>query len=175
MTDADASATDVSTTDVSTTGASATDVSATGASFAGASERRYEISSDPARLNRARIHHWLSTDAYWALGRTREHQDRAIAGSLNFGAYDVASGEQAAFARVVTDHASFAWICDVYVDRAARGHGLATRIVTEIRDRLAPAGVRRFLLATDDAHGVYAKVGFAPLEVPAKWMALQLG
>ncbi|MFD9498454.1 GNAT family N-acetyltransferase [Streptomyces sp. NPDC060035] len=150
------------------------DASVADAALADTSERRYEISSDPSRLNPARIHHWLSTDAYWALGRTREQQDRAMAGSLNFGAYDVTSGEQAAFARVVTDHASFAWICDVYVDRAARGRGLGTRLVTEVRDRLAPAGVRRFLLATDDAHGVYAKVGFAPLEVPGKWMALQL-
>lgn len=56
-------------------------------------QQRYEISSDPARLDPARIHHWLSTDAYWALGRTRAKQDLAIAGSLNFGAYDTTSGE----------------------------------------------------------------------------------
>ncbi|MFD4034219.1 GNAT family N-acetyltransferase [Streptomyces sp. NPDC058637] len=140
-----------------------------------ASEQRYEISDDPSRLDHARIHHWLSTDAYWALGRTREHQDRAISGSLNFGAYDRATGEQLAYARVVTDHASFAWLCDVYVDRSARGLGLGTRLVTTIRDLLAPAGVRRFLLATDDAHGVYAKVGFEPLGTPEKWMILQTG
>ncbi|MEK8142446.1 GNAT family N-acetyltransferase [Streptomyces sp. M10(2022)] len=140
----------------------------------GAPHDRYEISSDPSRLDAARIHNWLSTDAYWATGRTREQQDRAIAGSLSFGAYDVSSGEQAAYARVVTDHASFAWICDVYVDRAARGHGLGTRIVTAVRDHLTPVGVRRFLLATEDAHGVYEKVGFTPLEVPGQWMSLQL-
>ncbi|MCX5413766.1 GNAT family N-acetyltransferase [Streptomyces sp. NBC_00059] len=138
-------------------------------------ERRHEISSDPARLDAARIHHWLSTDAYWALGRTRENQDRAIAGSLNFGAYDVVTGEQVAYARVVTDHASFAWLCDVYVDREARGSGLGTRIVTAVRDHLAPLGVRRILLATDDAHGVYAKAGFEPLAEPDMWMALKLG
>ncbi|MFF9686690.1 GNAT family N-acetyltransferase [Streptomyces sp. NPDC014623] len=137
--------------------------------------RRYEISHDPTRLDTARIHHWLSTDAYWALGRTREQQERAIAGSLNFGAYDLASGEQAAYARVVTDRASFAWVCDVYVDRAARGHGLGTRLVTTVRDELAPLGVRRFLLATKDAHGVYAKLGFTPLAEPDMWMCLQTG
>jgi len=136
--------------------------------------RRYEISSDPARLDHARIHHWLSTDAYWAQGRTREHQDRAMAGSLNFGAYDLASGEQKAYLRVVTDHASFAWLCDVYVDRDARGHGLGTRIVTTARDHLASLGVSRLVLATQDAHGVYAKTGFAPLAEPDMWMALQL-
>ncbi|MEU0148857.1 GNAT family N-acetyltransferase [Streptomyces sp. NPDC006288] len=138
------------------------------------SEQRHEISSDPARLDHARIHHWLSTDAYWALDRTREKQDLAVAGSLNFGAYDRATGEQAAYARVVTDHATFAWICDVYVDRGARGQGLGTRIVTAARDHLAPLGVSRFLLATKDAHGVYANIGFAPLEAPDMWMALQV-
>ncbi|MFJ8751103.1 GNAT family N-acetyltransferase [Streptomyces sp. NPDC102441] len=137
--------------------------------------RRHEISDDPARLDIARIHQWLSTDAYWALGRTREQQDRAIAGSLNFGAYDPDSGEQTAYARVVTDRASFAWVCDVYVDRAARGQGLGTRLVTAVRDELAPLGVRRFLLATKDAHGVYAKLGFTPLAEPDMWMALQVG
>ena len=134
----------------------------------------HEISDDPARLDVARVHRWLSTDAYWALGRTREHQERMIAGSLNFGAYEVDSGEQAAYARVVTDHASFAWICDVYVDPAARGHGLGRRLVAAVRDELAPLGVRRFLLATKDAHGVYAKLGFTPLDEPDMWMALQL-
>ncbi|CAM5615229.1 GNAT family N-acetyltransferase [Streptomyces atroolivaceus] len=139
------------------------------------SAQRYTVSGDPARLDAARIHAWLSTDAYWAMGRTREQQDRMIAGSLNFGAYDRISGRQAAYARVITDRASFAWICDVYVDRASRGNGLGTRLVTAVRDELAPLGVRRFLLATKDAHGVYAKLGFTPLAEPDMWMALQLG
>ncbi|MFE3514481.1 GNAT family N-acetyltransferase [Streptomyces sp. NPDC059166] len=135
----------------------------------------FAISFDPARIDAARVHHWLSTDAYWALGRTRDQQDRMIAGSLNLGAYDSASGEQAAYVRVVTDRASFAWICDVYVDRPARGQGLGTRLVTAVRDELAPLGVRRFVLATKDAHGVYAKLGFTPLAEPDMWMALQMG
>ncbi|MEU4895882.1 GNAT family N-acetyltransferase [Streptomyces sp. NPDC044780] len=132
----------------------------------------YEVSTDPARLDPARIHHWLSTDAYWALGRSREKQDRAIAGSLNFGVYDTASGAQVAYARVVTDHATFAWLCDVYVDRAARGKGLGTALAGAVRDHLAPHGLRRILLATHDAHGVYAKAGFEPLDDPEHWMAL---
>ncbi|WP_406320859.1 GNAT family N-acetyltransferase [Streptomyces sp. NBC_01637] len=136
--------------------------------------QRYEISSDPARLDPARIHHWLSTDAYWALGRTREKQDLAIAGSLNFGAYDVISGDQVGYARVVTDRATFAWLCDVYVERSARGHGLGTRLAAAVRDHLAPTGIRRLTLATDDAHGVYEKVGFKPLRDPEKWMYLRL-
>ncbi|WP_199862578.1 GNAT family N-acetyltransferase [Streptomyces sp. Root431] len=132
----------------------------------------YEISADPARIDAARVHHWLSTDAYWALGRPREKQDAAIAGSLNFGAYHGETGEMAAYARVITDYATFAWLCDVYVDPQARGTGLGTALVETVRDHLAPHGLRRILLATADAHGVYKKVGFTPLQNPDKWMAL---
>ncbi|OKK14934.1 GNAT family N-acetyltransferase [Streptomyces sp. NBC_00341] len=138
-------------------------------------QQRYEISSEPSRLDAARIHNWLSNEAYWALGRPRERQDLAIAGSLNFGAYDLTSGEQVGYARVVTDHATFGWVCDVYVDRAARGHGLGASMVKAARDHLAEAGVRTIVLATDDAHGVYEKVGFKPLDSPEKWMSLKLG
>jgi GNAT superfamily N-acetyltransferase len=134
----------------------------------------YEVSTDAARLDAARVHHWLSTDAYWARGRPRETQDRAIAGSLNFGVYEAASGEQVAYARVVTDHTTFAWLCDVYVDRAVRGKGLGGALVAAVRDHLAPCGLRRILLATADAHGVYEKAGFSGLEDPAMWMALGL-
>lgn len=133
---------------------------------------RYEISADPARVDAALVHHWLSTDAYWALGRPRAVQDAAIAASLNFGAYDKETGTQVACARVVTDHATFAWLCDVYVTPAARGLGLATALATAARDHLEGLGVRRVLLATHDAHGVYTKVGFQPLEVPGHWMSL---
>ncbi|WP_449350138.1 GNAT family N-acetyltransferase [Streptomyces shaanxiensis] len=132
----------------------------------------YEISTDPDRLDVGRVHHWLSTDAYWAIGRPREKQDRAIAGSLNFGAYDTASGEQVAYARVVTDMATFAWLCDVYVDRAVRGKGIGVALVGAVREHLRPHGLRRIMLATRDAHGVYEKLGFAPLAQPDIWMAL---
>ncbi|WSQ41070.1 GNAT family N-acetyltransferase [Streptomyces sp. NBC_01224] len=98
-----------------------------------------------------------------------------MAGSLNFGDYDVNSGDQVGFARVVTDLATFAWLCDVYVDRSARGHGVATQMVTAVRDHLAPTGIRRFTLATEDAHEVYEKVGFKPLKDPHKWMYVLLG
>ncbi|MET9546211.1 GNAT family N-acetyltransferase [Streptomyces sp. NPDC006627] len=132
----------------------------------------YEISADPARVDAARVHQWLSTDAYWALGRSRAKQDAAIAGSLNFGAYDGRSGEQVAYARVVTDRATFAWLCDVYVAPAVRGSGLGTALVGAVRAHLEPFGLRRVLLATADAHGVYEKVGFKPLDDPGEWMAL---
>ncbi|MET7655980.1 MULTISPECIES: GNAT family N-acetyltransferase [unclassified Streptomyces] len=132
----------------------------------------YEISTDPARIDVERVHHWLSTDAYWALGREREKHDRAITGSLNFGVYDTASLEQVAYARIVTDLATFAWLCDVYVDPAVRGKGIGTALVAAVRDHLRPYGLRRILLATHDAHGVYEQVGFESLEKPDQWMAL---
>jgi GNAT superfamily N-acetyltransferase len=132
---------------------------------------RYEISTDPARLDAALVHTWLSKDAYWAMGRPREKQDRAIATSLNFGLYEAAGGAQVGYARVVTDESTFAWLCDVYIAPEARGKGLGTALVAAIRDHLAPFGLRRILLATADAHGVYAKVGFEPLAMPEKWMA----
>ncbi|MFE0646359.1 GNAT family N-acetyltransferase [Streptomyces sp. NPDC058877] len=132
----------------------------------------YEISADSARIDATRVHRWLSTDAYWALGRPRDKQDDAIAGSLNFGAYHRETGEMSAYARIVTDYATFAWLCDVYVDRPARGTGLGTALVAAVRDHMEPYGLRRILLATADAHGVYEKVGFTPLRYPDKWMTL---
>ncbi|MEV0442798.1 GNAT family N-acetyltransferase [Streptomyces spectabilis] len=132
----------------------------------------YELSTDPARIDAGRVHHWLSTDAYWALGRPRAKQDAAIAGSLNFGVYETASGDQVAYARVVTDRATFAWLCDVYVDRSARGTGLGTALVAGVRDHLAAHGLRRILLGTADAHGVYEKIGFKGLQDPDMWMVL---
>ncbi|WP_109001986.1 GNAT family N-acetyltransferase [Streptomyces rishiriensis] len=132
----------------------------------------YEISADPDRVDVGRVHRWLSTDAYWATGRTLDKQERAIAGSLNFGVYDTASGEQVAYARVVTDQATFAWLCDVYVDPAVRGKGIGTAMAEAVRDHLTPYGLRRILLATHDAHGVYEKAGFRPLAAPDRWMAL---
>ncbi|MFF4016865.1 GNAT family N-acetyltransferase [Streptomyces sp. NPDC001843] len=130
----------------------------------------YEFSADPDRVDVDRVHRWLSTDSYWATGRTRETHDRAMAGSLNFGVYDTASGEQVAYARVVTDGALFGWLADVYVDPAVRGKGVGTAMVRAIREHLRPYGLRRLLLATEDAQGVYEKLGFRPLDQPDQWM-----
>ncbi|MEU1842500.1 GNAT family N-acetyltransferase [Micromonospora sediminicola] len=123
----------------------------------------YQLSTDPDRLDLDRVHAWLATDAYWALGRERETVVRAFAGSIGFGVYRPGDGRQVAVARVVTDRATFAWLCDVYVDRAERGRGLGTGLAGGVRDHLAELGVRRILLATLDAHGVYGKLGFQPV------------
>ncbi|OIK00686.1 GNAT family N-acetyltransferase [Streptomyces colonosanans] len=133
----------------------------------------YEFSTDMARIDVDRTHHWLATDAYWAMDRPRDKHERAVANSLNFGVYETASGDQVAYARVVTDQELFAWLCDVYVDRSVRGKGIGTALVGAVRDHLAPLGLRRILLATSDAHGVYAKFGFEPLDAPDDWMVLR--
>jgi GNAT superfamily N-acetyltransferase len=131
----------------------------------------YEIDSDLARMDIDRVHQWLSTDAFWALGRTRETVETAARNSLNFGAF-TRDGTQVAYARVATDHATFAWLCDVYVDRDHRGEGLGTRLSEAVVARLRPMGLKRVLLSTLDAHDVYARVGFVPLPNPEKLMIL---
>ena len=129
----------------------------------------YVLRSDLADMDLDLVHRWLSTDAYWALGRSREAVGTAAQHSLNVGAF-TGDGRQVAYARVVTDHANFAWLCDVYVDRAHRGRGLGKRLVGSVVERLDHLGVRRTLLSTQDAHGVYAGNGFEPLPDPTTWM-----
>ncbi|MGR0220825.1 GNAT family N-acetyltransferase [Agromyces sp. ZXT2-6] len=132
--------------------------------------RGIRFSSDPADLDRERVHRWLSEHAYWALGRTREAQDAAIAGSRNYGAYDEQTGEQLGYARVVTDAVTFAWLCDVIVDPGARGRGVGVGLVGFVLADLDPLGLKRIALATGDAHGVYERFGFEPLSNPEQWM-----
>ena len=127
-----------------------------------------DVSTDADRLDVDLVHRWLSEDAYWALGRPREVMDRAIAGSLNFGAY--ADGRQVGYARVVTDGATFAWLCDVYVDPTARGLGVGKALVAAVDAALTGFGVRRAILATEDAHTLYAPFGFEPLADAHRWL-----
>ena len=134
-------------------------------------EDGYELSTDPARLDVGLVHHWLSTDAYWALGRSKDTVEQSIRSSLNFAVHH-ASGPQVAYARVVTDRATFAWLCDVYVAPAHRGKGLGTWMAGAVRDHLAPYRVKRVLLSTLDAHQIYAKAGFTPLPNPEQLMIL---
>ena len=129
----------------------------------------YVTSADLSEMDLDLVHQWLSTDAYWALDRTRDNVERAARHSLNFGAF-AADRRQVAYARVVTDHANFAWLCDVYVDPAHRGRGVGGLLLAAVVDHLEPMELRRMLLATKDAHGVYARFGFEPLPRPDDWM-----
>jgi GNAT superfamily N-acetyltransferase len=132
----------------------------------------YELSDDKSRLDVAKVADWLATDAYWALGRPLATTEAAIAASDVYGVY-APGGEQAAFCRVVTDRVTFGWLCDVYVDRAHRGNGIGHWMVAAVRDEYAALGLRRLILATNDAHGVYAAVGFTPMANPERWMELE--
>ncbi len=96
---------------------------------------------------------------------------RALANSLVLGVFSP-EGEQVGVARAVTDEATFGWICDVYIDRAHRGRGLGTWLVGELTRELLDRGVLRVMLATRDAHGVYAKIGYRPLAEPSRWMEI---
>ncbi len=131
------------------------------------SDASIELSDDPARLDLARIHGWLAS-SYWSPGIARDLVERAIAGSHTLGAYR--GGEQIGYARAISDRATFAWLADVWVDDAARGHGLGRRLTQWFVDHPDYAGIRRFALVTRDAHGVYADVGFAPLARPERYM-----
>jgi GNAT superfamily N-acetyltransferase len=131
----------------------------------------YELSADRARVDLPLVHRWLSTDAYWAMGRPTERMRAAIDGSEPFGIYR--DGAQVAIARVVTDGAVFAYLCDVYVDPAHRGKGLGSWLVAVLRDHYAGLGLERFLLVTRDAHAVYARHGFTQVE-PGRWMECDL-
>jgi GNAT superfamily N-acetyltransferase len=117
------------------------------------------------------IHRWLSEDSYWAAGRPRETVARSLRHSYCLGAF-TDEGRQVGVARSVTDWATFAWIADVYIDPGHRGRGLGRWLVGELRDRLEEAGIGRLVLATKDAHGIYAALGFAPLLRPERWMEI---
>jgi GNAT superfamily N-acetyltransferase len=133
----------------------------------------HELSGDRDRLDIDLVHHWLSTDTYWAPGRSRATMLAAIDGSAPFGVYRPGDGRQVAFARVVTDGAVFAYLSDVYVDRPARGAGIGSWLVRAVRDELAARGLRRFVLTTNDAQQVYARLGFEPVD-GERWMEYDL-
>ena len=126
------------------------------------------VSTDDALLDVDRIHRWLSEDAYWSLGRSRETVERSLSGSVNVGAYD--DSGQVGFLRIVTDQATFAWVCDVYVDPAARGQQVGKQLLAEADRLMREYGVRRAILATADAHGLYEQYGFTSLADPGRWM-----
>ncbi|MGA0603975.1 GNAT family N-acetyltransferase [Caulobacter sp. KR2-114] len=129
----------------------------------------YAVSDDPARFDLTRGYAWISGDSYWAGGIPLQTFERAVRGSLTIGVYDP-TGAMAAMARVVTDRATFGLIGDVFVDRAHRGAGLGKAIMAYIRAHPDLQGLRRLMLATRDAHGLYAQYGFTPLSGVEKWM-----
>lgn len=129
------------------------------------------ISTNKTLLNRSLIHQFLSGHSYWAKDIPMEIVNRSIENSLCFGVYR--AGKQIGFARVVTDCATFAWLADVFIVESERGQGLGKKLVPAILAHPQLQGLRRFLLGTRDAHGLYARYGFAPLEYVERFMQIQ--
>lgn len=129
----------------------------------------YELTSDPSRFDVNAIHAFLA-QSYWSPGIPKAVVERAIANSVCFGVFH--AGRQVGFARVVTDKATFAYLADVYVLEAHRGKGLAGRIMEGVQQHPDLQGLRRMLLATRDAHGLYVKYGFTPLAAPHRMMEI---
>ena len=129
------------------------------------------VSDEISRLDLARVHQFLSQDSYWATQIPFETFQRGVEHSHCFGVY-TAEGEQIGFARVISDYATFAYIDDVFILAEYRGQGLAQQLLTTILAHPRLQRIKRWLLATRDAHGLYNKVGFVPLARPDRWMEI---
>lgn len=121
----------------------------------------YWVSDNPDHLDVDLIHGWLSEESYWAQGRSLELVKRSILESIAIGCY-APDGTQVGLCRWVTDSATFAWLCDVFVDAGHRGDGLGVFLVQSAMDHPAVQGIRLLLLGTRDAHGLYQRFGFGP-------------
>lgn len=129
----------------------------------------YRISADPAELDLDAVHSFLC-QSYWAKGISRAMVERSIANSLPFGLYR--DHEQAGFARVVTDNATFAYLCDVFILPSFRRQGLGRWLCQTALSLPDLQGIRRWILATKDAHPLYASIGFRPLRQPERFMEI---
>ena len=129
----------------------------------------WTISTDPGRLDVPLIYDFLVNRSYWGRGRSMRCVQVSLDNSLCFGVYR--GDEQVGFARVVTDQATFAWLCDVFIVESARGHGLGKWLIECVVQHPALKDIRRIMLATNDAHELYRKYGeFTDIENPERWM-----
>lgn len=133
--------------------------------------RGYLFSTDPKKLQADVIHHYLSVESYWAQRIPRDLVEQAMAGSLCFGVYKHDS--QVGFARVITDKASFAYLADVFILTEHRSRGLSKELMKFIMSHEQLQNLRRFMLATKDAHGLYAQFGFTALTEPEQLMEIR--
>lgn len=129
----------------------------------------YWVSDDKVLLDIDRVHGWMSNESYWAAGRTREATERSIEHSLCVGLYQPDGSGQVGFARMVTDYATFCWLCDVFVDAAHRNNGGGSFLVQAILDHPRVAGLRTVLMAAPE-RSLYRRLGFGELIRPERWM-----
>ncbi len=127
------------------------------------------FSTDIREMDVIRIHEWLS-NSYWAKGIPLQTVKRAMQHSLCFGVFQ--ESRQIAFARVISDYTTYAYLCDVIVDENERGAGVGKQLMTFILQHPQLQGLRKFSLATLDAHGLYAQFGFTPLAEPQRMMEI---
>ena len=125
------------------------------------------VTTDPSKIDRHLVHGFLA-GSYWSKGIPREVFERSIANAICFSVYD--GDAQVGFARVVTDRATFAYLADVFVLETHRGRGLSKLLMETIVAHPELQGLRRWVLATRDAHGLYARYGFTPLHQPDRFM-----
>ncbi|MBZ5504839.1 MAG: GNAT family N-acetyltransferase [Acidobacteriia bacterium] len=133
------------------------------------SKSDFEISTDPVRIDVDLVHEFL-TNSYWAQGIPVETVRRSIENSICFGIYH--GRQQVGFARIITDQATFAYLADVFVLPSHRGRGLSRWLMECIVGHPDLQGLRRWMLATRDAHGLYAQFGFTAVKKPDRWMEL---
>ena len=131
----------------------------------------YTVSDDPARVDLAAVHRYLSEESYWSPGVPLEVVERSIRGSLPFGLY-APDGSLAGFARAVTDRAVFAYVADVFVLSEHRGRGLGVWLMEVMLGHPELQGLRRWVLYTEDAHGLYERFGFGESRTPERYMEL---
>jgi N-acetylglutamate synthase-like GNAT family acetyltransferase len=134
-------------------------------------DESYFVSDEISDVNISCVHNYLSVTSYWAQGRSLEVVKRSIENSLCIGIYKK-DGEQVGFARVVTDFATFAWICDVFIMDHSKGRGLGKILIGEIVRNPKLQGLKRLVLVTKDAHELYQQYGgFERLSNPERWMS----
>jgi GNAT superfamily N-acetyltransferase len=133
-------------------------------------EKGFTISTDKELLDFDIIHKYLATESYWGIGMPVQKLEKAIENSLCFGIYK--ADAQAGFARVVTDMSTFAYLCDVFVLEKHRGLGLSKWLLQTIMAYPGLQGLRRWSLATADAHGLYRQFGFTEINNPERWMQI---
>ena len=133
------------------------------------SSGNYEISTDPTRVDAGLVHEFLA-NSYWAKGIPLETVRLSIENSISFGVYH--GPQQVGFARVISDCATFAYLADVFILPSHRGHGLSKWLMECIIGHPDLQGLRRWILATGDAHGLYQQYGFSTLKAPERWMEI---
>lgn len=130
----------------------------------------YTITTDKEQLQPEAIHKWLSEESYWSKNIPYELVKRAFDHSYCIGI--LKDGMQIGYGRLITDYTTFAYLADVYVEEQHRGQGLSRKMMEVLMEQAWVQGLRKVMLATLDAHGLYAKFGFTPMVISERYMEI---